>query len=220
MSIRFESRLLVIFTACVFLLTFSFLVFFHKAGYEKPIPLYTTGQPTIGNPSAKVHVVVFEDPKCNNCIVFHQQTYSLIYDNFIKRGLIRYTVYLLGELSNSDIISKTLLCVNNQSTSAFFDILNLYYTNPPLALTAEELRQDLLRLIKNNPVSINMNTLQKCSSSDIFGKQVIENTSYAKAIMGGVIKTPTVFVNGIRLLRPTYAQLEKLILLELKKAGS
>lgn len=217
MSAFFQSKLLVVLTACIFLLTFSFLIFFHRSTYEKPIPLYTVGQPTLGNPEAKVQVVIFEDPRCNNCIIFHQENYKKLYDNFISKDLIRYTVYLLGEMPNSTVTASMLLCINNQSTSAFFEFLGRYYTNPPLALTAEELNSELLWLVENSSLNINSKNLQNCISLKTFENQVLENTNYARAIMGGVIKTPTIFVNGIRLVRPTYGQLEKLIQIELKK---
>lgn len=219
MSIRFQSRILVIFTACILLLVFSFLIFFHKSGYEKPIPLYTIGQPTLGNPNAKVHVVVFEDPKCNNCIIFHQENYQKLSKNFINNGLIQYTIYLLGDLSNSNLVARMFLCVNNQSTKAFFTLLDHYYAHPPLALTGDELNEELIRLATITPLNININNLKQCINLKSFENQIIENTNYARAIMGGVIKTPTIFVNGIRLVRPTYKELEKLIQLEMKKGS-
>lgn len=217
MSIRFQPKTLAIFTACILLLIFSFLIFFHKNGYEKPIPLYTVGQPTIGNPQAKAHVVVFEDLKCNNCIIFHQQNYHKLYENFIQKGLISYTAYLLGELPESNVIARMFFCVNSQSTEAFFTLLDLYYASPPLALTGAEMTTELLRLASNSSLNIDLNTLQQCVTLKTFENQVTENTNYARAIMGGVIKTPTIFVNGIRLVRPTYKELEKLIQLEIKK---
>jgi len=214
-----RSKVMVTFTASLLLLIFAFLLFFHHTGYEKPIPIYTTGQPTLGGETAKVHVVSFEDPKCNNCIAYHNQDYAKIYEHYIQTGLIRYTVYLVGEIPNSNIIGKILLCVNAQSTPAFFTLLSAYYANPSLALTAEELSSQLLQLAADSQLNINLETLKNCVAHNTFENQMVENTNYARAIMGGVIKTPTLFVNGIRLVRPSYEELTKLIDLELKKKG-
>lgn len=215
-----QSKVIVILTSSILLLVFAFLLFFHHTGYEKAIPLYTTGQPTLGLPTAPVHVVCFEDPKCNNCIAYHNEAYEKIYDNYIRPGLIRYTVYLVGELPNSNVIGRMLLCVNSQSTPAFFRLLSQYYAQPSLALTTEEINTQLIRLAEDSQLAIHLGTLKQCVAQNTFENQILENTNYARAIMGGVIKTPTVFVDGIRLVRPSYEQLKKLIDLELKKRRS
>ena len=215
--IRFHSKILVILTTCVLLLILAFLFFFNKNDYEKPIPLYTVGQPSIGNPNAKVHVVDFQDPKCNNCIVYHNDDYQKLYENFIKTGLVRYTIYLVAELPNSYVIARLFFCVNSQSTDAFFNLLDLYYQNPSLALTEQELNTQLMRLVANSSLNINMNNLQQCTALHTFENQVIANTNYARDIMCGIVQTPTLFVNGIRLVRPTYKELQDLIQLELNK---
>lgn len=217
MSVSFQSRILVILTAGVLLTILAFLLFFNHDNYEKPIPLYTTGQPTIGNENAKVHIVDFEDPKCNNCIVYHNEDYQKLYDNFIAKGLVRYTMYLVSELPNSNVIARFFLCVNSQSTNAFFTLIHQYYQNPSIALTAEELNTQLMRLAENSSLNINLDTLKQCAALKTFENQVVENTNYARDIMGGVIKTPTIFVNGIRLVRPTYQDVQDLVQIELKK---
>ena len=68
MIIKFSTKLLVVFTAAFLLAGFTLLAFLHQAKALDAIPLFTKGQPSIGNENAPVHVVVFEDPKCNNCI--------------------------------------------------------------------------------------------------------------------------------------------------------
>jgi protein-disulfide isomerase len=204
-------------TAAVLLLIFSFLLLFHHSGYEKPIPLYVKNQPTIGSETATVHVVSFEDPKCNNCIINHNQNFQKLYDTYIKTGLIRYTVYLVAELPHSNVIARMMLCVNHQSPHAFFNFLDRYYAAPTLALTTEELNNQLLQLAADSSLGINLDSLKTCTAMKTFENQSVANTNYARAIMGGVIKTPMIFVDGIRLIRPSYEQLVKLIELELKK---
>lgn len=218
MSTHTTSKILVIATAGILLFIFSTFFFFHKVGYEAPIPLYTKGQPTIGSPDAKVHVVAFEDPRCNNCIAYHKQEYQRIYKDFIATGLIRYTIYLVAEDPISAMTANLLFCIDEQSTNSFFSYIDAYYNNPPLALTSEEANTILIRLAKETHFGINIDKLLSCNATGRFNSKVVENTSYAKAIMGGVLKTPTVFVNGVRLVRPTYSQLSKLIQYEMKKS--
>lgn len=214
MANRFPAKFLVIFTAISCLVTLSLILFVNWNANPLPIPLYTEGQPTIGSPNAKVHIVVFEDPKCNSCILYHNQNYNKLYESYIEPGLVRYTVYLVADLPDASLVTRFLLCAAKQSPNTFFTLLNNYYTNPPLAATDKELLQELLRL---NNKSIPTKTLTSCLSSKTIQDKVNENTDYAKIIMGGVITTPTIFVNGIQLTRPSYKELTSLIQKELKK---
>jgi protein-disulfide isomerase len=214
MANRFPAKFLVIFTAISCLVTLSLILFVNWNANPLPIPLYTEGQPTIGSPNAKVHVVVFEDPECNSCILYHNQNYKKLYNSYIEPGLIRYTIYFVTGLPDSSLVTKFLLCAANQSPDSFFTLLDNYYINPPLAATDKELIQELLRLTNK---SIPTKTLTSCLSSKAIQNKVNTNTDYARIIMGGVITTPTVFVNGIQLTRPSYKELTTLIQKELKK---
>ncbi len=214
MTNRFPAKFLVIFTAISCLITLSLILFVNRNTDPLPIPLYTEGQPTIGSPNAKVHIVVFEDPQCNSCILYHNENYKKLYDSYIAPGLVRYTIYLVAGLPDASLVTRFLLCTAKQSPDSFFTLLNNYYINPPLAATDKELLQELLRLTNK---SIPTKTLTSCISSKAIQNKVNENTNYAKIIMGGVITTPTIFVNGVQLTRPSYKELIKLIDKQLKK---
>jgi protein-disulfide isomerase len=214
---RFPAKFLVIFTSISCLVTVSLVLVINYNLNPEPIPLYTQGQPTLGLSTAKVHVVVFEDPTCNHCILYHNQNYTKLYDSYIHPGLIRYTVYLVADLPSSPLITKFLLCIANQSPESFFTLLHKYYANPPLAVTDKELSKELVGLAKQSDPALSLKSLTSCISSQSMDTQVKTNTEYAQIIMGGIITTPTVFVNGIRLTRPSYKELTTLINTQLKK---
>lgn len=217
MIIKFSTKLLVAATSFILLVGFAILVVLHQTQQLDSIPLFTEGQPSLGSKNAPVHVVVFEDPKCNNCIIYHRKTFAPIKKEFIDTGKVRYTVFLVSSLKQSATISNYLLCMNSQSTQAFFTYLDALYSNPPLALNDAELIEDLNKQAQLLNLSIELNKLQTCSEEHGFAKEVMDNTNYARAIMGGVIKTPSVFVNGKKLTRPSYNQLKKAINSELRK---
>ena len=211
------TKAAVLLTTFLLLIALSFVLFFHPQEYAVAIPLYTAGQPTIGDPLAKVHVVSFEDPYCNNCSIYHKTVFKKVEEEWIKTGKIKYTFYLVSSFPNSAAVSSLLFCMNSQSTKAFVNYLDLFYENPLIALTSLELNDELLKLAKKSHLDINLSQLESCFKKGAFQKQVIDNTNYARAIMGGVIKTPMIFVNGIRLLNPSYKEIKSLIDSELKK---
>jgi protein-disulfide isomerase len=217
MMIKFSTKLLVVATAFILLLGFTVVVLLHENKQLDAIPLFTEGQPFLGKKNAPVHVVVFEDPKCNNCIIYRRNTYAPLKKEFIDTGKVRYTVFLVSTLKQSATISNYLLCLNSQSTQAFFKYLDALYTNPPLALNDAELIDDLNKQARLLNLQIDLAKLKTCSEEHGFAKEVIDNTNYARAIMGGVIKTPSVYVNGKKLTRPSYNELKKVIQSELKK---
>lgn len=217
MIIKFSTKLLVVATSFVLLAGFAVMALLHQAKELDAIPLFTEGQPFLGSEKATVHVVVFEDPKCNNCIIYHRNTFARIKKDFIDTGKVRYTVFLVSALKQSATLSNYLLCINAQSTQAFFTYLDALYSNPPLALNDAELIEDLNKQAQLLNLSIDLNKLKTCSEEHGFAKEVMDNTNYARAIMGGVIKTPSVFVNGKKLTRPSYNELKKAINSELRK---
>jgi len=214
---KHASKFLLLLTAILLLVGFFIIVMIEPAAHPEAIPLYTKNQPTLGNSKAKVHVVVFEDPKCNNCINYHRETYNFLKKEFIDTGKIQYTVYLVSALKQSATISNFLFCINSQSSSVFFDYLDRFYTDPPLAITDSELITEMTKELKQMHLPIDYEKLSRCADSHGFAEQVLDNTNYARAIMGGVIKTPTVFVNGIRITRPSYRELKNVILQEMRQ---
>lgn len=216
MRITFSTKLLVVISSCVLLAGFALIVLLEQAKQMEAIPLFTEGQPSLGSLNAPVHVVVFEDPKCNNCIIYHRKTFAPLKSEFIDSGKVRYTVFLVSALKQSATISNFLFCINSQSTKAFFDYLHAYYENPPLALDDGALIVDLKKKAQSLKLPIDIAKLNTCAEDHGFAKEVMDNTNYARAIMGGVIKTPSVFVNGKKLTRPSYNELKKAINSELK----
>ena len=216
MKVTFSTKLLVVISSCVLLAGFTLIVLLEQAKQMEAIPLFTERQPSLGSLNAPVHVVVFEDPKCNNCIIYHRTTFAPLKSEFIDSGKVRYTVFLVSGLKQSATISNFLFCINSQSTKAFFDYLHTYYENPPLALDDGALIVDLKKKAQALKLPIDIAKLNTCAADHGFAKEVMDNTNYARAIMGGVIKTPSVFVNGKKLSRPSYNELRKAINSELK----
>lgn len=213
---NFKTR--IFFIATVVLLIVGAVIFFiyNHNPYPPAIPLLTAEQPTVGNPAALASVVVFEDPRCTSCVSFHKEYFDLIRKKYIDKGKVAYTVFLVSEKDPNALISRILFCINEQSTDSFFEVLDEYYNHLPSAQSDVELEKTMVQIIQDLSLPIDYGSFHSCIKTNRYYQKAVENTEYARAIMGGRIRTPTVFVNGIRLVRPDIKEVVKLINKELR----
>ena len=100
---------------CIFLFIVSGSVYLSRPQLPPSIPLSTKGQPTIGYAKAKVHVVVFEDPKCISCAGFNNEIFPSIKKEFLDTNKILYTVIPVSFMPGSMPAAIALLCVYHEN---------------------------------------------------------------------------------------------------------
>ena len=106
---------LVVTTFIVLIIAAGLIHYIGKKELPPAITLDTTGQPTIGYPKAKVHVVVFEEPKCSNCRDYSREIYPSIKKNFIDTNKITYTVIPVSFLPRLHAgCCRTPLCLSGR----------------------------------------------------------------------------------------------------------
>jgi len=215
---------LVLFTFAIFVLILALGCFFNKPTLPDAITLKVDGQPTIGYPKAKVHVVVFEEPKCVNCREFSEEIYPLLKKDYIDTNKITYTVVPVSFLPGSMPASNALLCTyysdpvypNNE---LFFTYLKYIYAHQPDEHTDWATTEKLLEFAKEASPAIDLSKLQKCIDHETYRVQVEKNNAFGKSIMGGVLSTPTMYINGIEVKQLDYSSVEELIKKLLEKEG-
>ncbi len=176
-----------------------------------PININVQGQPTIGNPNAKVRVVVFEEPKCSHCVTFNNQVYPEIKKELIDTNKILYTVFPVSFLPGSMPAANALLCVFRQNSSLpngelFFKYLDHIYLNQPKENRDWGTTEQLIEMAKQTSSEIDLNHLKTCIEQEKFKVQIDKNNQYGNKIMGH-LTTPTVYVNGIRLDSVSFADI-------------
>lgn len=110
--------------------------FIAKTRLPPSITIKTTGQPTIGYAQARVHVVVFEEPKCSHCRDYSNNIFPTIKKDFIDTNKILYTLIPVSFLPGSMPAAVASLCVYNQTPlypndELFFKFLDTMYQNQP-----------------------------------------------------------------------------------------
>ncbi len=218
------QKKLVLGTLVVFaILIVSALIRF-DAKLPDAIQITTKGQPTIGYPKAKVQVVVFEEPKCVNCKLYNELVFKKIKEEFIDSNKIRYTVIPVSFLPNSMAAAVSSLCVYNAdplypNNDLFFTYLDYMYAHQPAEKTDWVTTDKLIQFAKDASPAINLQKLKKCIDTESFRIKIEKNTDYGKSIMGGVISTPTIYVNGIMVKDISYDSIKKLIKEVLESQG-
>jgi len=207
---------LLIATLLFFIFIISFGCIFTKMHLPDSIEVNAKGQPTIGFTKAKVHVVVFEEPKCINCRQFHEKVFPQIKKEFIDSNKITYTTIPVSFLQGSMPAATALLCVYYEdplypNSDLFFSYLDYMYAHQPQESADWATRENLEEFAKKASPAISINKLGSCIDHQTYRSKIVQNTEYGKKIMGGTISTPTVYVNGIVVRELTFDNISDLI---------
>jgi len=115
MKLNIQS--LIILVALIVTIIVISIIFYHPSDNKLPKKTFinTNNQPTIGNQQAKIHMVVFEDLKCYNCMRYNAKIYPFIEKNNIKTGKASYTVINLAFIPGSMTAANAARCVYKQN---------------------------------------------------------------------------------------------------------
>lgn len=217
-------RKLIIGTLIVFAIVIGITLYHSEHTLPDAIQVNAKGQPTIGFQKAKVHVVVFEEPKCPNCRDFNNKIFGKLKEEFIDTNKISLTVIPVSFLAGSMPAAIATLCVYYAdplypNSDLFFTYLDCIYADQPPENTDWATPDRLVQFGQKASPAINLQKLRKCIDSDTYRAKIVKNTDYGRSIMGGTIVTPTLYVNGIRAKELSYDSIQKLIKDVLEKEG-
>lgn len=210
-------RKLVLVTAAIFLVLIGVTLFVTRSKLPEGIKIDVKGQPTIGYPNARVHLVIFEEPQCSHCCDFNNEIFPRLKAEFIDTNKILYTVVPVAFMPNSMPAAVALLCVYNAdplypNPDLFFTYLDYIYHHQPVGHHVDwTTTENLIEFAKAASPAINLQQLKKCIDTEAYRVKIAKNTEYGKTIMDGALATPTLYVNGIRVEEMSYDYIHKLI---------
>ena len=163
--------------------------------------------PRSGSPQPRVTIVEFSDLQCPHC-----KNAQPIIDRLVAEVPGAQVIFQPFPLSNHDWASKAALtgeCVAEQNPIAFFSYVHEVFAQQDqiTAATAPEKLAAIASGVKADP-----NALKACLAKPQTAQKV--QTSIDLGMSLGVSSTPTVFVNGRKLLSVAgipYEQLKKLV---------
>jgi len=217
-------RKLIEITLVCFICVISAALFFTKTHHQDPISLNTKDQPTIGYTNARVHLVLFEEPKCSSCKEYNEEIFPKIKEEFIDSNQVSYTVIPVSFLSGSMPAAESMLCVYYAdplypNSDLFFTYLDYLYKHQPKESTDWAHTDLLVRFAGEASPAINVKQLRACVDSASYRKKIEKNTEYGKTVMNGLLMTPTLYINGIRVDELTYSTISDLIKEQLEEKG-
>lgn len=181
-----------------------------KHHLPKPVSINTTNEPTIGNPDAKIHFVVFEDLKCSNCARFSNEIFPSIQKEFIDTGIARYTMINLAFLPGSMPAANAAHCIYKQNPTLFFDYIKAIYKNQPPE-NENWATIPKLMIIASGIKGINSDQLASCLVQSPYDQLIQNNLKEAIKVMNRNVATPTLYINGIKVEPLTMSHIKEMV---------
>ncbi|HLD84531.1 MAG TPA: thioredoxin domain-containing protein [Coxiellaceae bacterium] len=178
-----------------------------RATLPKAVMINTNNQPTLGNPNAKIHIVVFEDLKCMNCARFNNTLLPFIKKNYIDKDKAKYTLINLAFIDGSLPAANAARCVYTQNKALFFDYVDYIYTHQPPENQNWATVPTLLNFA-SHVSGIDINQLATCIVQSPYDQLIQDNLKEASRVMNHAVSTPSVYINGIAIKPLTQEQIQ------------
>ena len=109
-----------------------------------------------------------------------------------------------------------LLCVYNTNPShpdsqLFFTYLDYLYIHQPDEHIDWVTTEKLIQFAKDASPNIPIDSLEQCIIKKTYQGKIEQNTAYGRRMMGGVIATPTLYVNGVEAKSISFEEISRLI---------
>ncbi len=172
-------------------------MFFIKPAMKLPkqVQINTKNQPTMGNPKAKIHIVVFEDLKCHNCMRYNIQIFPKLKEKYIDTGKAKYTLINVAFIPGSMPAANAARCLYKQNKKFFFPFVKYIYHHQPSESVNWATIPNLVSYASKIR-GVNKKELSRCIYKSPYTHFINNNLKIGMGIMGGTVSTPTIYVNG------------------------
>lgn len=170
---------------------------------------------TVGDPDAPVHVIEYGDFQCPGCAGWAQQVKPELIANHVATGEVFFEYRDLTGLG-SESRSATIAAACALEQDKFWEFHDMLYYNLVGRDEGGFANQRLIRMAEM--LDMDVDRFEDCLDSDRFDADIADMQN--SAANDGVRATPTLIVNGVPLVGPSYAQLRQQIEIALQEAGS
>lgn len=172
------------------------------------------GQPTLGNPDAKVSIVEFGDYKCPSCKQWGETIYPQLKADYLDKEDVSFSyINVLFHGQESILASLASESVYEQDPESFWKFHKALYDAQPASqqhdnawVTVEKLKE-----IAGETTSVDLDQLEQDLGEN---STVLEKVSTDDGLVkeNGVQFTPSIMINGVMLEDPfDYEQIQQLI---------
>ena len=201
-----EKKTLLLFTLCFSIIT---LFLFYPKESGKRFTINTSHYPTLGDPNASVHLIVFEEFTCFQCSRFHLEDLPQIIEQYVKTNQVKYTSIPSAYLDSSLTPFRVALAILNQEQNYYWEFLDFYFSN----LTHKKSSLELLGYFSKVHKCFDYEKARIFLTGEPPNNELLEIRSAIDKIYKSDISMPTILINGKLLkkvsLKTICAQIDK-----------
>jgi len=167
----------------------------------------------IGNENAPVTIVEFSDYECYYCHIFQNQTFPMIYNDYISKGLVKfvYRDFPFTQHQYANLAAEAAECVGESGDEKYFQMHGMIFARPDEWVGSEDGKSVFVGFAKEIGIDI-----QSCIDNGDMKDEIADDLAAARSY--GVEGTPTFFINGYKVVGAReYALFKEIIDKELSK---
>lgn len=173
--------------------------------------------PSLGPADAKVTIVEFLDPECESCALFHPVVKNVVNEN---KGNVRLVLRYMPLHPNS--LAAATFLEEAGAQGKFWEAQDYLFKMQSEWGTKHGhgpgvVQPDAKALLKKYTVDLGLDTakMDAAAASNKYAQKIERDRKDGEAL--GIRQTPTLFVNGVKLLRLDGSSLRNLVAVELKR---
>lgn len=207
------TKFLVLITllALIILTLVAYFIFRPQVELTPPVTIDTRDQPTLGNPRAPIHIVAFEDLKCENCMRFTTRLLPQIKQKYINTGKATFTFINVAFIEGSLPAANAARCLYAENKDYFFPFVDYLLDHQPPENENWATVSTLIQYAKASVPHANLTELSNCIIEARYNYLINKNLTMAVKIMDKEIATPAVYINGHKLKKLTMDAIDKMI---------
>lgn len=205
-----RRQILVIVTALSALLALVGVFTFLQKKDPIPVPVDFPGSPALGRKDAPIEMVLFEDLKCGGCRIFNLEILPAIRENYIEKGLVRFTIVPLAFLPGSKPLANAALAVYKIAPDRFLAYVHAICLESKEDDSEGAIQQRLINMAKAIG-GIDLLEFKSCVMTDCHYFTLEKNFAKAKELMKGEFGTPTLYLNGVSISTDSFDAIDKKI---------
>ena len=159
----------------------------------------------IGNPNAKVKIMVYEDYQCPSCKLFTENDEKqLLTSSYITDGQVSYEVMMYPFIDTNSITKESHQAANASMCALeqerFWDYHAILFANQGTVENGGAFTDKRLQAFAQS-LSLDMTAFNSCFKANKYSAEI--EAEYQQGVTAGVTGTPGVFLNG-QLVTPGY----------------
>lgn len=187
---------------CTALLTFGVFSYLSKT---RSVSIPLEGQPRMGNPSAPLTFVIFEDFLCRSCRNFNETIFPKLKTLYIDQGVASYVMVPVALTEETEPVANAALAVFAIAPNRGFEYAEALFTRSPKGGWVEE----VLLALAEEIGGIDTSLLEQAIEGKQFYGQLDHNYELAKTALKGKVSTPALFINGHRSSTQSFEAIRK-----------